>query len=279
MLVNVPKAVLMAPPEFFEVRDVKNEFMRRNVGAVDRERAFAQWEELRRVFASCGVATHVMSPLPQCEDMVFTANPSFNGRSANGERICVPGRMAFASRQPEVEAHRSWFASHGYAITELPDNVQRFEGGGDALWHPGRALIWAAAGSRTDRSAHGALASIFGVAVVSLELTDSRFYHLDTCFCALDEHRALVYGKAFARESLARIRQEFSDVIDVDEEEAASRLACNAAAFHGDTVVMQTGSERTVRELDRRGFTVRQVDAGEYLKSGGSVFCMKAGVY
>ena len=271
--------VLMAPPEFFDVREVKNEFMRDHVGRVDRAAALKQWQALRRAFESCGIRTHVLSALAGCEDMVFTANPNFNGRSASGKRICVPARMTFASRQPEVAAHCAWFSSHGFTIQDLPDRIDRFEGGGDALWHPGRALIWAAAGQRTDARAHQALAQIFGVTVISLELSDPRFYHLDTCFCALNERTVLVYAGALTATSLGRIREGFADVIEVDEEEAAGRLACNAAALHGDAVVMQAGAVRTVRELERRGFTVRQVETGEFLKSGGSVFCMKAGLY
>ncbi len=269
----------MASPEFYEVRDVKNEFMRANVGTVDRAKATAQWEALRRTFEICGVKTEIVPSLPGCEDMVFTANPSFNGRSLNGEHICVPSRMAFASRRPEAAAHRDWFADHGYAIKDLPESIERFEGGGDALWHPGRALIWAGAGPRTDRRAHDALATLFDVPVISLELIDPRFYHLDTCFCALSEQSVLIYPNAFTEEGLGVIRESFSDVIKVDENEATQYLACNAAAFHGSVVIIQAGAARTVRELEHRGFTVREVDTSEFLKSGGSVFCMKAALY
>jgi N-dimethylarginine dimethylaminohydrolase len=75
------------------------------------------------------------------------------------------------------------------------------------------------------------------------------------------------------------IRGVFADVIAIDESEAVQWLACNATAFPGKVVVIQAGAARTVFELERRGFTVRQVETGEFLKSGGSVFCMKAGVY
>jgi|SRR5579884_2727609 len=278
-VMELPNQLLMCPPQFFQVREVKNEFMRSHIGNVDAARARIQWEQLRSTFEDCGITVQLLDALPECEDMVFTANPSFNGRAANGERICVPSRMAFSSRQPEVAAHRAWFDMHGYTIKELPEDVERFEGGGDALWHPGRELIWAGVGARTERRAHDALGAIFGVRVVSLELADPRFYHLDTCFCALSERTVLMYPGAFTESGLAQIRELFADVIEVDEEEATRSLACNAAAFHGDAVVVQAGAARIVRELTRRGFTVREVETGEFLKSGGSVFCMKAGLH
>lgn len=276
---ELPQAVLMAPPDFFEVRDVKNEFMRNNVGNVDRPAARSQWEHIKATFERCGIATHVLNPLPGCEDMVFTANPSFTGRDANGTAVCVPGRMAFTSRRPEAAAHAQWCAAHGYEVRELPRDVERFEGTGDSLWHPGRALIWAGEGARTERRAHEALADIFGVPVIRLKLADPRFYHLDTCFCALSDRCVLIYPKAFTTEGLALIHRVFPDVVEVDEAEATGAFSCNAAAFNGKTVVIQHGAPRTNAELRRRGFDVQEVATDEFLKSGGSVFCLKAALY
>jgi N-dimethylarginine dimethylaminohydrolase len=271
--------VLMAAPDYFDVREVKNEFMRAHLGGINHAEALAQWNALREAFETCGVQTRVMPALPKCEDMVFTANPSFNGLAANGERICVPSRMAFASRQPEVAAHRAWFRSHGYTIVELPEHIERFEGGGDALWHPDGSFIWAGFGPRTEWRAHDALAEIFHLPVVSLELADARFYHLDTCFCALNEASVMIYPRAFTETGLRSIRERFADVIEVSEEEAVQHLACNATAFHGRVVIIQAGAARIVRELERRNFTVTEVETGEFMKSGGSAFCMKAVLY
>ena len=279
MAPRMSNRVLMCEPEYFDVVDVKNEFMRTNVGSVDRLAAAAQWAALREAFEHNGIAVELVPPVAGCEDMVFTANPCFNGRRANGEPVCVPSRMAFPSRYPEVDAHREWFASHGYTIVELPQEVTRCEGGGDAVWHPGRSLIWAGVGQRTERRAHDALAAIFGVQVLSLELADPRFYHLDTCFCALDERTALIYPGGFTEDGLRLIRGMFDDVIAVDEEEARNSFTCNAAAFEGGTVVLQRGAARTAEQLRRRGYTVVEVETGEFMKSGGSVFCMKAALY
>ena len=275
---KMPSTVLLAYPEFFDVREVKNAFMQGRIGTVSAREAVVQWNAMRRTFEESGVKTELLRLLPQCEDLVFTANPSFNGRRADGKAICVPSRMAFASRQPEVDVHLEWFRARNYAIVEMPANVKRFEGGGDAVWHPGRALIWAGAGPRTQAEAHEALADIFDVPVAALELADPRFYHLDTCFCALSETAALVFPGAFTAQGLALIHRVFRDVVEVDEEEAAQCFACNAAAFFGSTVVIQKGAERTVRRLAELGFDVREIETGEFMKSGGSVFCMKAEV-
>jgi len=52
-------------------------------------------------------------------------------------------------------------------------------------------------------------------------------------------------------------------------------MACNAAAFLRRTVVIQQGSERINRKLRALGYEVLEVDTSEFMKSGGSVFCMK----
>ena len=57
--------------------------------------------------------------------------------------------------------------------------------------------------------------------------------------------------------------------------EAHALLACNACCPDGRNVLMQRGCERTGAALRAAGFTVRELETGEFLKSGGSVFCMK----
>ncbi len=275
----LPSHVLMASPDFFEVRDVKNVFMRDHVGNVDREAAFDQWRALRNTFERIGIGTYVLRADAQCEDMVFAANPAFNGRSAGGEALCIPSRMAFPSREKEVPAHSRWFETHGYRIVDLPGEVRRFEGGGDALWHPGRALIWAGSGARTEPAAHAALSATFGVPVLSLELADPRFYHLDTCFCALSESTVLLYPPAFTPDGLELIHRVFPTTIDACEDETTGLLACNAAAFFNRDVVIQKGAVRVSKQLADLGFKVHEVETREFIKAGGSVFCMNAALY
>ncbi|HEX9145716.1 MAG TPA: hypothetical protein VGA09_15690, partial [Candidatus Binatia bacterium] len=50
---------------------------------------------------------------------------------------------------------------------------------------------------RSDITAHHKVAEIIGQEILSLELTNNWFYHLDTCFCPLGEEQALFYPAAF----------------------------------------------------------------------------------
>src|SRR5205823_5574645 len=62
---------------------------------------------------------------------------------------------------------------------------------------PCGGILWAGYHFRTDVRSHWRLSEILGVPTMSLELVDERFYHLDTCFCPLDEETAIYYPAAF----------------------------------------------------------------------------------
>jgi len=274
-----PRAVLLCRPDHFDVVDVKNPFMEGQAGSVDGGRARKQWDALRVAFAEAGVAVEVLEPTPGCEDMVFAANQTFPGLDASGGRVCVLGHMKFASRRREVPAYADWYREHGYNVVDAVPQDALFEGGGDALWHPGRHFIWAGYGARTDESAHAALGRAFGAEVGSLRLADERFYHLDTCLCALDDRHALWFPGAFDDSGRALLARNFEHLIEVDEAEAVEAMACNATAFASGTVVIDQRAQRTIGALAEAGFRPLAVDTGEFMKSGGSVYCLKQWVY
>ena len=271
-----PTGVLMCRPTFFDVKDVKNPFMRPDAATIDVGKAQYQWTALAQAFRASGLEVHEVEPLPGCEDMVFTANPAFTGMRADGTRVALASRMRFASRQPEVRANLNALAKLGYEIVELPEGVQ-FEGGGDAIWHPNGREIFLGIGPRTDIRATDAVAGAFFCDVVPLQLVTERYYHLDTALCVLDESSAIVYPGAFLPESYEVLRNHFDSVIELDESEALN-MAANAARAGGHTVILDRAAERTADALGLSYLVVR-VDTSEFMKSGGSVYCMKQYVY
>jgi len=269
-----PRALLACPPQCFDVIDVKNPFMEGQQGKVDCALAKRQWSEIMRAFEQIGIEVKTVSPVEDCEDMVFCANPVFIGLDAAGRPVCVPSHMRYESRRREVGAHVEWCRANGHRIAELhaPD---LFEGSGDALWHPGRRLIWGGYGPRTGKGVYQELAEVFGAPALLLELKTELFYHLDTCFCPVDEKTVLVYPPALTQEGMELVEDVFERVIRVDAHEATDLMACNAAPFLGKYVVIQAGAAKVNRELRNLGFEVIEVETSEFMKSGGSVFCMK----
>ncbi|MGE3181693.1 MAG: dimethylarginine dimethylaminohydrolase family protein [Phycisphaerae bacterium] len=269
-----PTGVLMCPPRHFAVLDVKNPFMAEHIGATDASRAQEQWNAVREVFQSCNMTAPLAEPLPDREDMVFCANPIFPGVRSDGEKICILSNMRYESRQREVVAYVDQLGKLGYEFHSVPAGIG-FEGGGDAIWHPRRRLIWGGCGPRSRPEAYPHVAEAFDTPVLRLRLETDHFYHLDTCLCGLDERTALLYPSALVDESVELVRAVFQDVIEVPHAEALQGMACNACAVGDRNVVLQKGNEHTSGALRERGFVVHEVATDEFIKSGGSVYCMK----
>ena len=115
----------------------------------------------------------------------------------------------------------------GYEIIWLPNNLY-FEGEGDALF--GGDALFCGYKFRTDINSHRAIADIFGCLVISVELVDPRFYHIDTCFCPLPDGGAMWFPAAFDEYGQRAIRDRLPNLIDVPEEEAAG-FCCNAVVL------------------------------------------------
>ena len=267
-----PAAVLVCPPDHFDVVDVKNPFMKGNAGRVDKALARRQWEDLCAAFQETGLAVETIPAVPGLEDMTFTANQTLVGPGPDGRPLCLLSRMRHPSRRREVPHFERWFRARGIRTARLPAGVF-FEGPGDALWHPGRRLLWGGWGFRSSRPAYRHVARRFGVPVVLLKLVDPRFYHLDTCLCLLGEETALYYPGAFDAEGRALIQALLPRAVAVTEAEAL-KMALNGVAARG-TVILQRGLRLTERRLKALGFRVRPVDTSEFIKSGGSAFCLK----
>lgn len=274
-----PKRILMCEPRFFEIKDSKNPFMDGHLNSVDLAKAQKDWQQIRTTFEDLGYPVEVMTPVPGLEDMVFTANQVLQFIDGQGERVVVLAEMKHESRRREVLHFAEWFAQRGYVVRKLNVNGSgpRFEGQGDAIWHPRKNLLWGGFGFRTEEQAYDKLVELVDVPILKLRLVDPTFYHLDTAFCALDERSAMVYAPAFAPESLALIKQLFEVVLEVSEVDATN-FACNAVAL-GKKIVLQRGSAGVCKGLIKLGFEPVEVDTSEFMKSGGSVFCIKMQIH
>lgn len=275
---SIPRAgrVLMTSPTHFKVEYVINPHMAEHVGKVDGQEAGRQWRTLRDAYESLGLTVNEIEGEEGLPDMVFCANQTLPYyRADDGTRGVVLSKMHAEQRREEVPHYEKFFREIGYEITALPDSVADFEGMGDAIWHPRRYLLWGGHGIRTSREAYEKISEELDVPVVLLELSDDDFYHLDTCFSALDPETVLVYPGAFSDEGLAMIRKLFDRVLEAPEEESRRQFACNAHCPDEEHVLIQKGCSETVALLREAGFTPLEVDTGEFLKAGGSVFCMK----
>lgn len=274
-----PTGVLMCRPDHYNVLEVKNPLMADRVGTVSPTVAKAQWEALRHGFEQAGMPVSLIEPVAGLEDMVFCANQTMLGLDARMRKVCLLGSMRHPSRRREVAAFESFFRGAGYDIVRLSRPGVFFEGAGDALWHPGRRLIWGGYGFRSDAEAYEEVSEVFDAPVVLLKLVNERYYHLDTCFCPLTPESVLIHAPAFDPESLGVILALFPTVIVADEREAERLLACNAAVLESGRAIIQSGAVNSAQRMRSMGLEVMETDTSEFIKSGGSVFCMKMFTY
>lgn len=269
----MPKTVLMCPPTFFDVREPKNPHMGM---PIDHVLATQQWEGLRRALEDSGLKVELIDPVKDLDDMVFAANQVFVGVHPVEGKFIIPSRMRHPSRHKEVMHYVDWFRGRGYKVIGLGLKGEYLEGHGDLIWHPDRSRIWAGYGFRSSRGGvekfAGAMRQM-GFQVTPLELTDSHCYHLDTCFCTLNEQAVLIFPGAFSPPSLAAIRAVFPRVHELTREETMQFLG-NGIAVNGHFITPRL-TDNLSRILGQEGLKPVVVETSEFEKSGGSVFCMK----
>jgi len=279
-----PRHYLMCRPTYFTVSYEINPWMDRRT-PVDTPLAVAQWERLRDTFRDLGHTVETIDPVPGLPDMVYAAN---GATVVDG--LVYSARFTHPERGPEGPAYLKWFADHGY-VTHLAEHVN--EGEGDLL--VAGDVVLAGTGFRTDRAAHAEAAALWGREVVTLELVDPRFYHLDTALTvlrgdsgeaagarALDggTHPGLTgqasvdvvyYPPAFSPAAQEVLRERYPDALLAAEEDAVV-LGLNAVS-DGRHVEHAPRAERLAAALRERGYETLAVDTSELLRGGGGAKC------
>ena len=251
---------LMCRPDHFEVRYAINPWMDPST-PVDRELALEQWQRLVHVYEGLGHAVELVDPLPGHPDMVFAAN----GGLVHGGRA-LGARFAFPERAAEAPAFLARLRGLGLDVVAA---TATNEGEGDFTVVGDRVL--AGTGFRTDRAAHAEAAAALGVEVVSLELVDPRYYHLDTCLAALDDTTVAYYPAAFRPDSRTLLERLYPDAVVASQADAeAMGLNCVSDGLH---VVVDRAAEGLMGRLSDAGFLPVPVDLSELVKAGGNVKC------
>lgn len=279
-----PLTVLMCTPEYFDIVDVKNVHMEGKMLNFNKFEAVKQWHNLYAIYAKLkveGVVENLITIEGQegCEDMVFCANQTFPWLN---NRVVI-SKMRHASRQKEVPFFEAYFTKLGYNLLHLK-KAQMFEGMGDTIPHPGKQLLYGGFGHRTDQSAYHEIAEMLQVPIVTLELPNPNFYHLDTCFVPLSQTDVMLCKEAFTSEGMETISKLFDNLHFINQKEAIGTFCLNAHVIANPkngkkAAIIQQGSVEAKATLIKTGYTIYETQTSEFIKSGGSVFCMKMMVY
>ena len=272
----MPTEVLLYPPAYFDVVDQKNPYMSRK-SSIDRVKAQQQWEALRSALEDAGCQVETIDPAPGHEDMVFAANQVFLGFHRDIGKFIVPSQMVHSSRQREVPFYVDWYCQRGFKVIEVNLDDDHLEGHGDLLWHPDWSRIYAGYGFRSTEKGvekFRQAMSKLEISVVPFHLVDPYSYHLDTCFCPLNNDAILIYPGAYAAQSLAALRPFWKRVYELTTDEAHKFMG-NGIVVNGRylTPYITPHLESILRQ---EGLAPVVIDTSEFEKSGGSLFCMKA---
>ena len=246
----------MCRPEYYGINykinpwmDVKNQ--------ANFSLAKNQWESLKNTLELLDVEIILIDPEPEVPDMVFTANA---GMIKNKDFYL--SKFKHSERQKEEIYFAKFFEKLECKVIKAE---QQFEGAGDCLFFKEQLIC--GYGFRTYQSSYYDIPfdKIF------LELVDSRFYHLDTCFCPLQNEDFLFYPHAFSPEANETL-EYLGNGIKIDHTEA-HRFACNAICVENN-VVLPTGCPNTENKLNELGYKTYSVDMSEFMKSGGACKCL-----
>jgi len=251
---------LMCEPRHFAVSYAINPWMDPSV-PVDTALAVRQWRGLVETYRGLGHEVFEIEPIDGLPDMVFAAN----GATVAKNRV-YGARFLHAERAAEGPAYLSWFRAAGYR-THDAEFVN--EGEGDLLVAGERLL--AGTGFRTDPAAHAEAAATLQLPVVTLELFDPRYYHLDTALCVLGAHEIAYFPGAFSPNSQATLRQLYPDAIIATADDAAV-LGLNAVS-DGRHVVLPVEAVALAATLRAHGYETVPVHLSELRKAGGGPKC------
>lgn len=251
---------LMCRPTHFDVVYEINAWMDASV-PVDRALVMRQWENLRRTYLDLGHEVEVIEGEPGLPDMVFAAN----GATVVGGRA-LAASFHYSQRRAEAAHYTRWLRERGIEVIPA---VGINEGEGDFVVCPDRIL--AGTGFRADRASHAELAAFSGLPVVSLELVDARYYHLDTALVSLSQDQIAYLPSAFSAASRSRLRELYPSAIEISESDAAG-FGLNAVS-DGRHVVVPAKATGFHEQLRAAGYLPVPVDLSELLKGGGSIKC------
>lgn len=274
-----PDKILMCEPKYFDITYYGNEFMKDNINNLDKIRAVKEWYDLKSIYERLGFKVSLIPAVEHQVDMVFTANQSLPLIDKNGNKIVFMSKMKNKERQQEVKYFEDFYNSNRYEVIYLPDKIEIFESMGDCVIDYDRKILFGGYGYRTQSEVYDFIGEYIDFKIHKINLQNPVLYHLDTCFSIVNSNTAVIDKSAFSGKDIEMFKKYFNDIIYADSDENTKYFVCNCHSPDGKNVIVQKGSEKFKNEILKRGLNLVEVDTSEFIKSGGSVFCMKMMYY
>jgi len=259
----------MCPPEYYDIEYSINPWMSTQ-NKVNKPAAYQQFQSLKDTFTSKGAEVTELTPVEGLPDMIYATNAGY----VEDNKFIKSNFKAF-QRLHEADSAAKYFKELGYEINILPKNIT-FEGEGDLIRSETKYFL--GFGNRTDIIAKDYIEDILGKEIFNLELVNSYFYHLDTCFGPLDDNVVVINERAFSEKSLITIYDKFQNVITTNDHDN-SVLACNLVVVNNNVILGKGITEELKNNIEKSNFNVTEVLMSEFLKGGGSIKCLSLEVF
>jgi N-dimethylarginine dimethylaminohydrolase len=257
------KSVLMCKPLYFDQLDyVINPWM--TPGKINERRTMQEWNKLVQTYKEQGITVAVIDQKKGSPDMVFATDQGI----VSGKKVLL-SRFWTDERKKESAHYEKWFQDNGYTITYLPEGIY-FEGNGDSYFW--RDLLFIGIGYRADNKTCKAVSKLLDVEVIPLEIIDPKFYHLDVGFFPLNNETIFYYPPAFSEKSRGVLKKLVPNLIEFSKEEAYRFCANSVVTDHH--VIHQKNNQSFTDKLQELGYSSIEVDASEFMKSGGGIHCL-----
>ena len=250
----------MCPPTYFTVEYAINPWMQPGI-AVDRRRALAQWDALRRTYLDLGHRVDLLAPMPGLPDMVYAAN---GATVVDGTVLAA--RFRHPQRAAEAVAHATWFAAPRHASSSRSSSTRaRATCSSSAT---SSSPVTASAPTRAPTPRPPACSA--GRSCRWSSSTRATTTSTPRSPCST-RRRSPGCPRRSARSSRALLRELFPDAVVADAADAAV-LGLNAVS-DGRHVVLPVQATRLAAAVAERGFVPVPVDLSELLKGGGGPKC------
>lgn len=252
----------MCSPDYFRVDYAINPWMK--IGSVNKKEATTQWLNLKNILQSMNINVKVIKQERNLPDMVFSAD---QGLLRNNNFIV--SNFHYKERQEEVKHYLPFLEKLDLTLNCLPKNYY-FEGNGECVWYGEKLFV--GTGFRNSNNVCKFISKFLDVEVICLELTDPRFYHLDTCLFALNGETAFYVPQAFSSKSRKILSRQISNLIKIKNSESLNFAANSLVTDHH--VITQSGNNNFSNQLRLMGYKVIETNMSEFMKAGGGIHCL-----
>jgi len=256
------KKVVLAPPVFMSIKEpinaIQKRYFQENINPKIAEQQHSIFVEILK---KNDVEVILLPPDEKYPEQVFTRDIGFT----LGNHIFV-SEMAHDVRKGEEQSFLKWLNETKITYTNLKgDKIE----GGDVLIDGNS--IYAGVSNRTNKHAIKDLQELLPTyEVIDIPFTDT-FLHLDCVFNILSPTEALIYPGEIEKKKEKHLAERYS-LIEVSTEEQAT-MGTNVLSIGDKKIISLPMNKNVNKELEKRGYTVIEVDISEIIKSGGAFRC------